>query len=62
MENNENFNREAFQDKLQPLNPQVREKAVSIAQKLAKKENYLPNDAIDEAIRRAEEWFYDLEG
>jgi len=62
MENNENPSFEAFQEKLQRLNPQVREKAVAIAKELIKQENYKEQDAVEEAIRRAEEWFYDLEG
>lgn len=62
MENSEKPSFDAFQEKLQQLNPQVREKAVDIARELIKQENYKEKDAVDEAMRRAEEWFYDLEG
>jgi len=62
MENKENPSFEAFQEKLQQLNPQVREKAIAIAKRLIKQENYKEKDAVEEAISRAEEWFYDLEG
>ncbi len=57
MENSENPSFEAFQEKLQQLNPRVREKAVEIAKKLVEKENYKEKDAVKEAISRAEEWF-----
>jgi uncharacterized protein YdaT len=62
MENSEKPSFDAFQENLQQLNPQVREKAVEIAQKLIKEENYKEKAAVEEAISRAEEWFYDLEG
>jgi uncharacterized protein YdaT len=62
MKNSENPSFDAFQEKLQRLNPRVREKAVAIAEELIKQENYTIKDAVEEAISRAEEWFYDLEG
>lgn len=62
MENSENSSFKAFQEKLQQLNPRVREKAVDIAKKLVEQEKYTEKDAVEEAISRAEEWFYDLEG
>lgn len=62
MENSENSSFKAFQEKLQQLNPRVREKAVDIAKKLVEQEKYTVKDAVEEAISRAEEWFYDLEG
>ena len=62
MENSNDLTFETFREKLQKLNPQVKEKALSIAKELLEKEKYRPEEAIDEGIRRAEEWLYDLEG
>ena len=47
---------------LESLNPPVREKALEIANELVKEEKYTKKEAITEAIKQAEEWFYDLEG
>ncbi len=53
----ENFNVE-----LDSLNPQVKSKAIEIARNLINQENYSEKEAIHEGIKKAEEWFYDLEG
>lgn len=53
---------EDFNIELDALNKVVREKALTIAKELVEKENLTPKDAIEKAIIRAEEWFYDLGG
>lgn len=53
---------EDFKTDLDSLNKVVREKALAIAKELVEKKNLTPKEAITEAIIRAEEWFYDLEG
>lgn len=53
---------EDFETDLKDLAPKVRIKALEIANKLKKKENYSKDKAIKEAIVRAQEWFYDTEG
>ncbi|MCX2838433.1 hypothetical protein HC174_12190 [Salinimicrobium sp. CDJ15-81-2] len=53
---------EDFKTDLESLNPPVREKALEIANELVKEEKYTKKEAITEAIKQAEEWFYDLEG
>lgn len=53
---------EDFKTDLDPLNPIIREKALEMANELMKQGEYLEKEAIDEAIKKAEEWFYDLEG
>ena len=62
MENSETPTFKAFEQQLQQLNPQVREKAIDIAKTLIDQKEYEEKQAVEEAIRRAEEWFYDLEG
>ena len=53
---------ENFKTDLDSLNPAVREKALEIANELMKEEKFTEKEAIAEAIKQAEEWFYDLEG
>ena len=53
---------EDFKTDLDSLNPPIREKALEIANELMKQGEYSEKEAIDEAIKKAEEWFYDLEG
>lgn len=53
---------ENFQPDLNELNPQVREKALEIANELMSKGNYTEKEAIEEAIKEAEEWFLDSQG
>ncbi|WP_165586700.1 hypothetical protein [Aequorivita vladivostokensis] len=53
---------ENFKPKLENLTPEVREKALQIAHQLMEKGGISEEKAISEAIVKAEEWFYDLEG
>lgn len=53
---------EDFKTDLDSLNPPVRKKALEIAKQLVEEKNYSKEKAITEAIVKAEEWFYDLEG
>ncbi|WP_168194563.1 hypothetical protein [Antarcticibacterium arcticum] len=53
---------ENFKTDLDSLNPIVREKALEIANEVMKEGKFTEKEAITEAIKRAEEWFYDLEG
>lgn len=53
---------ENFKNDLESLTPKVKEKALEIANGLMKKEGISEKAAITEAIKRAEEWFYDLGG
>ncbi|QQX76267.1 MULTISPECIES: hypothetical protein [Aequorivita] len=53
---------ENFKPKLQNLAPEVREKAIEIAQELMQKGGISEEKAISKAIIEAEEWFYDLGG
>lgn len=53
---------EDFKTDLDALDPSIKEKALEIAEQLVLKKNYTEKKAIAEAIKQAEEWFYDLEG
>lgn len=53
---------EDFKLKLETLHPSVRKKALEIAKKLEQEKDLSEKEAIQEAITRAEEWFYDLGG
>jgi uncharacterized protein YdaT len=53
---------EDFKTDLDFLSPPVGKKALEIARQLMLKENYTEKEAIAQAIIKAEEWFYDLEG
>ncbi|MGB3776294.1 MAG: hypothetical protein WA951_13640 [Leeuwenhoekiella sp.] len=53
---------EDFKTDLDALNPTVKKKALEIAKKLVEEKDYPKEKALDEAITRAEEWFYDIEG
>jgi len=53
---------EDFETDLDSLDPSVKEKALEIAKQLMLKQNYKEKEAIADAIVKAEEWFYDLEG
>ena len=52
---------ENFAADLKDLNPKVREKALEIANRLMEEEEYTEAEAIKEAIKRAEEWFLDMQ-
>jgi len=47
---------------LSNLNPRVRSKAVSIAEKLMEKDSYTEEEAVEEAIKKAEERYFGLGG
>lgn len=51
---------EGFDADLDHLAPQVKAKAIEIANVLVKENGYSKEMAIVEAIKRAEEWFKDL--
>ena len=51
-----------FKIELDALNPRVREKALAIAKELIEMKGISAKEAIKEAITRAEEWFYYLDG
>ncbi|SRX55930.1 hypothetical protein [Aequorivita sp. CIP111184] len=53
---------ENFKPALDGLTPQVKQKALEIAQQLMKKGGISEEKAIQQAIVEAEEWFYDSEG
>ena len=53
---------EDFRTDLDSLDPVIKEKALDIANQLMKQGKLTEKEAITEAIKRAEEWFYDLEG
>ncbi|MDT0651216.1 hypothetical protein [Autumnicola edwardsiae] len=53
---------EDFRTDLDLLDPIIKEKALDIANQLMKQGKLTEKEAITEAIKRAEEWFYDLEG
>ncbi|MDC7999961.1 hypothetical protein POV26_02845 [Aequorivita todarodis] len=51
-----------FKPEIDKLAPQVREKAMEIANQLMEKGGISEENAIQQAIVRAEEWFYNSEG
>lgn len=53
---------ENFKADLINLTPEVREKAIEIANRLMKKGGISEDEAIKKGIKRAEEWFLDSEG
>ncbi len=53
---------ENFKAELNNLTPEVREKALKIAQKIMEKGGVSEDEAIKEAIAEAQEWLYDSEG
>ena len=53
---------EDFRTDLDSLDPVIKEKALDIANQLMKQGKLTEKEAITEAIKRAEEGFYDLEG
>ncbi|MDT0651172.1 hypothetical protein [Autumnicola edwardsiae] len=53
---------EDFKTDLDSLNRTVRKKALEIANELMIQGKCTEKEAITEAIKQAEEWFYDLEG
>lgn len=53
---------EDFDAELKDLIPDVRKKALEIAKKLMEEEKLTKEEAIEKAIARAEEWFFDREG
>lgn len=48
---------EDFGADLKDLNPQVRKKALEIANRLMKEKKYTEEEAIKKAIKEAEEWY-----
>jgi len=53
---------ENFKADLNNLTPEVKERAIEIAEKLMKKGGVSEDEAIKKGIKRAEEWFLDSEG
>lgn len=53
---------ENLPEDLKDLKPKVKEKALEIALKLSKEKKYQGEELIREAVKRAEEWFYESEG
>lgn len=53
---------ENFKTQLDQLTPEVREKALRIANKLMEKGGYSEDEAIRKGIVEAQEWLYDSEG
>lgn len=53
---------ENFKAELIDLTPEVKKKAVTIANKLMREGNISEDEAIKQGIKRAEEWFLDSEG
>ena len=53
---------EGFGARYKELNPQVQKKAKQLAKQLMVNEGYDKNTAIKEAIKQAEQQFFDLEG
>ncbi len=53
---------ENFKPALDSLTPQVRNKAIEIAHQLMEQGGISEEKAIQQAIVRAEEWFYNSEG
>ncbi|MBC7653311.1 MAG: hypothetical protein H7098_02420 [Oligoflexus sp.] len=51
-----------FEPELTDLSPEVKAKALEIAEKLMKEKNMPKSEAIKLGIYQAEEWFFDLEG
>ena len=51
-----------FKADLDALDPLVKEKTLTIANQLMMQGKYSEKEAITEAIKRAEEWFYDRQG
>jgi len=51
----------AFESDLQHLKPEVKERALAIAEQLIEK-GYETQEALKEGLRRAENWFLDAEG
>ena len=62
MHSSQNWTFDDFDADLKDLSPEAREKAIEIANKLMKESGYTEEKAIKEGIKKAEEWFYDLEG
>lgn len=53
---------ENFKAQLSDLSPEVREKALKIANKLMEKGGISEDEAIKEGIAQAQEWLFDSEG
>jgi len=53
---------EEFKTSLDELHPEIKEKAIGIANKLMIEKSYTRENNIKEGVVKAEEWFYDLEG
>ncbi|WP_164905169.1 hypothetical protein [Aequorivita ciconiae] len=53
---------ENFKAELNNLTPEVREKALKIAEKIMEKGGVSEDEAIKKGIAKAQEWLYDSEG
>ena len=53
---------EDFHIELKDLVPEVKDKALEIARRLAKEKDYPKEKAIAEGIKEAEEWFLNSQG
>lgn len=53
---------ENIETNLDDLNPRIRNKALEIANRLMEEGGYTEEEAIDEGIKEAEEWFLDTQG
>ena len=51
-----------FGDDLKNLNPQVRKKALEIANRLMEEGDYTKGEAMKKAVKEAQEWFLDKQG
>lgn len=53
---------ENFPLEMQDLNPQVREKAIEIANRMKQQRTVNELAIVEQAIKEAEEWFINMEG
>lgn len=53
---------ENFGADLKNLEPPVRKKALEIANRLMKEGDYTEGEAIEQAVKEAQEWFLDKQG
>jgi uncharacterized protein YdaT len=57
-----NWTNEHYPFEMNELEPHVREKAIEIANQLKEDKSVSELSIVPEAIKRAQEWFLDLEG
>lgn len=50
-----------FKMQLDILEPEVKRKAIEVALQLMKEEEMDSSKAVEQGVRRAEEWYFDLE-